>query len=131
MLWLPNRFLVAASRRPDRHRTSYPVDTGRNVGGMTPAQDLTVVTLDVSPDQEPGLLSGYSELTAAGERPEGLVRSELLRGQGGRWQIQTLWRDREAILQARRSGAQPPALVLAERVGAQHSHEVYSVEASL
>lgn len=98
---------------------------------MTRPRILTAVTLVVPPDREAELLTGYRELTADGPVPEGLLRSELLRGEGGRWLVHTLWRDREAILAARRSGAQPAALVLAERVGAEHSHEVLTVEQSL
>lgn len=95
-------------------------------------QVLTAVTLDVPPGGEPELLAGFSELADSGERPEGLLRSELLRSsQGGHWMIQTLWRDREAVLAARRSGAPPLALVLAERIGAQHSHDLLTVEATL
>lgn len=92
---------------------------------------LTTVTLTVTVDREPELLSGYRELTRTGERPEGLLRSELLRGQSGRWVIQTLWRDREAIMAARQSGAPPAALVLADRLGAEHSHDILTVENSL
>lgn len=94
-------------------------------------QVLTAVTLDVPPGREPELLAGFRELADSGERPEGLLRSELLRSQGGHWMIQTLWRDREAVLAARRSGAPPLALVLADRIGAQHSHDLLTVEATL
>lgn len=89
------------------------------------------MTLVVPPGQEADLVAGYRELTADVPRPDGLLRSELLRGQGGRWVVQTLWRDRQAVLAARDSGTPPAALVLAERVGAEHSHDVLVVEASL
>lgn len=34
-------------------------------------------------------------------------------------------------MSARNAGAQPAALLLAERIGAQHSHEVLTVEETL
>ena len=43
----------------------------------------------------------------------------------------TLWRDRAAITAARKAGAQPAALALAERIGAEHSHDVFTVEETL
>ena len=81
---------------------------------MTPPQVLTSVTLAVPPDRDGDVVAAYRDLTADGPRPDGLLRSELLRGQGGRWLVQTLWRDRDAVLAARQSGAPPAALVMAE-----------------
>ncbi len=98
---------------------------------MTASRVLTSVTLVVPSGRERELREGYRELVAAGPRPEGLLRSELLRGQDGRWVLQTLWRDRGAVLAARASGAPPPALLLAERVGAEHSHDVLTLEDEL
>jgi hypothetical protein len=98
---------------------------------MTQPRILTSVTLVVPQDREGEVIPAYQALTAQGPHPEGLLRSELLRGQGGQWLIQTLWRDRAAILTARAAGAPPAALVLAERIGAEHSHDVFTVEGSL
>jgi hypothetical protein len=61
--------------------------------------------------------------------PDGLLRAELLRGQHATWRIQSLWRDRDALMAARVSGEPPAALELFRRVGA-HTHEVFTVEAS-
>lgn len=97
---------------------------------MTQPRVLTSVALVVSDDRDGDVISAYRELIVEAPKPDGLLRSELLRAQSGRWLIQTLWRDRDAIVAARRSGVQPAALVLAERVGAEHSHEVLSVEAA-
>ncbi len=47
------------------------------------------------------------------------------------WRIQSLWRDRATLLAARAAGERPPALVLFERVGAQHTHEVFTVVATV
>ncbi len=90
-------------------------------------QILTVVTATVDAQREADLVAGYRQLTA-GPTPDGLIRTELLRGQDGKWQIQTLWRDREALM-AMRAGAEPPAsLRLFGDVGAEHSHEFFVVE---
>ena len=97
---------------------------------MTEKRILTSVELVVPLDREGEISPAYRDLTAHGPRPAGLLRSELLRGQGGHWLIQTLWQDRDAIMAARASGARPAALLLAEQVGAEHSHEVLTVEES-
>ena len=98
---------------------------------VTQPRILTCVALIVPEDRDDEVLPAYRALTADGPRPEGLLRSELLRGQGGRWLIQSLWRDREAIMAARTAGAKPAALLLAEQVGAEHSHDVLTVEVTL
>ena len=98
---------------------------------MTQPRILTSVALVVPEDRDGDVLPAYRTLIADGHRPDGLLRSELLRGQGGRWVVQTLWRDREAIVAARESGARPAALLLAAQVGAEHSHDVLTVEESL
>jgi hypothetical protein len=81
----------------------------------------------VPAEREGELLAGYRRLNE-NAKPDGLLRSELLRADGGRWLIQTLWRDKEAILAARRAGQPPAALVLLDGVGAAvHSHDVWTV----
>jgi hypothetical protein len=61
---------------------------------------------------------------------EQMLRSELLRGQNGAWRIQTVWRDAEALMAVRNSGEPPAALALLDRLGAEHSHAVFTVEQS-
>ena len=90
-------------------------------------QVMTAVTAIVAPEKESELTDGFRDLTA-GPTPDGLVRSELLRGQQGVWRIQSVWRDREALEAMRSSSDRPSALALFDRVGAEHSHEVFSVE---
>jgi quinol monooxygenase YgiN len=92
--------------------------------------DLILITVSatVDPAREQELLDGFRKLMA--ELPEGLLRTELLRGQDGGWRIASLWRDRAALMAARESGQRPAALALFERVGAEHSHDVFTVEAS-
>ena len=92
---------------------------------------MTAVTLSVPAGKEGDLVAGFRSLVSSGPRLDGLLRSELLRSQGGQWVIQTLWRSREAILEARASGVPPLALALAERVGAEHSHDLLTLEAAL
>jgi len=90
------------------------------------AQILTEVSATVDASRETELVEGYREITAGGV-PDGLVRTELLRGQDRRWRIQTLWRDR-AALEAMRGRPEPPAaLRLFRNVGAEPSLEVYEV----
>jgi hypothetical protein len=90
-------------------------------------QILTEVSATVDASRETELVEGFREITS-GRTPGGLIRTELLRGQDGRWRIQTLWRDR-ATLDAMRSGAEPPAAPrLFSSVGAEPSLQVYEVE---
>ncbi len=88
---------------------------------------MTSVSAVVPADREDALVEGYRSLVA-GDKPEGLLRSELLRGQDGRWVIQTVWRDRAAIMAARSSGEPPAALRLLQRVGAESVHDVLAIE---
>jgi len=93
--------------------------------GSTPV--ITVVAATVGEDQESALVDGFRAMTA-GPKPEGLLRSELLRGQDGAWQIQTLWRDFASLRAAREAGEPPAALVLVDGLGLEHSHTFYVVE---
>ena len=90
---------------------------------------VTTVDFTIGVDREKGLLSAYAELNRQ-PAPEGLLRSELLRGFDGAWRIQTTWRDRDALMALRESGQPPAALALLERLEAVHSHSVFTVEQS-
>lgn len=90
---------------------------------------VTAVDARVDPKREDDLLEGFRQLNE-GQKPDGLLRSELLRGQGGAWRIQTTWRDRDALMAVRNSGKSPGALELLDRLGAEHSHAVFSIEQS-
>jgi hypothetical protein len=92
-------------------------------------QILTSVSAEVDPSRNGELVDGFSALVG-GALPDGLVRTELLRGGDGTWRIQSLWRDRAALMAAREAGERPAALMLFERVGAEHAHEVFTVVAS-
>jgi hypothetical protein len=92
-------------------------------------QILTSVSAVVDPSRDSELVDGFN-LLLGGALRDGLLRTELLRGQDGTWRIQSLWRDRAALMTARETGERPAALVLFERVGAEHAHEVFTVAAS-
>ena len=64
---------------------------------------LTELTAKVDPAREDELIAGFQNLPPF---PDGLLRSELLRGGDGTWRIETWWRDR-ATLDAMFAGAEP------------------------
>jgi heme-degrading monooxygenase HmoA len=88
---------------------------------------VAAVTATIPPEREGEFLAAFRELSSA-DKPEGLERSELLRAADGRWVIQSLWRDREAMAAARQSGRKPAVLALLDRLGAAHTHELFTVE---
>jgi heme-degrading monooxygenase HmoA len=90
---------------------------------------VTTVDTTVPAELEQALLDEFKAMNGAA-KPDGLLRSELLRGQGGAWRIQSTWRDREALLAVRNSGEPPPALALLDRLGVEHSHTFFTVEQS-
>ena len=87
---------------------------------------VTAVDAVVPADREAELIEGFRRMTTA-QSPDGLIRSELLRGQEGHWRIQTTWRDREAVIALRASGEGPAAMRLLDSVGASHTHTVFTV----
>jgi hypothetical protein len=87
---------------------------------------VTVVDAVVAAERESELIDGFRRLVAS-SRPDGLLRTELLRGQEGRWRIQTTWRDRESVMALRAAGQPPAALELLKGLGATHTHGVFSV----
>jgi hypothetical protein len=90
---------------------------------------LTEVSAVVAIEREGSLLAGFRDLLVQ-PMPDGLLRTELLRGQDGHWRIQTLWRDR-AALDAMRAGPQPPAAPqLFRRVGADPVLAVFEIAES-
>ncbi|MFE2283040.1 hypothetical protein ACFXDJ_02515 [Streptomyces sp. NPDC059443] len=72
-------------------------------------------------------MAGFSELVALA-LPDGLVRTELLRGQDGRWRIQTLWRDHAALDVVRATPGGAPAPKLFREVGADPALALFDVE---
>lgn len=91
-------------------------------------QILTEVTARVDPARDRELLAGFHQLLQ-GPVPDGLLRTELLRGTAGDWRIQTLWASREA-LDAMRASAEPPAApTLFRSVGAEPQLTILEVAA--
>jgi uncharacterized glyoxalase superfamily protein PhnB/quinol monooxygenase YgiN len=61
--------------------------------------------------------------------PDGLLRTELLRGPDGEWRIHSLWRD-QAALDAMRAAPDPPAApALLRRLGAEPTLRIHEVAA--
>lgn len=89
---------------------------------------VTVVDATVETEREADLIDGYRSMIER-ERPDGLVRSELLRGQDGAWRIQSTWRDMAALQAVRSAGNPPAALALLEGIGAEHTHSWFVGEA--
>jgi len=89
---------------------------------------LTVITAAVEASREAELLDGFRRLLA-GPLPDGVLRTELLRGREGTWRVETLWRDRGALESVRSGGDPPAALELFREVGADHTHDVFFVAA--
>lgn len=90
-------------------------------------QVLTEVSAVVAPEREADLVAAYRELVA-GPLPDGLMRTELLSGQEGRWRIQTLWRDRAALDAMRASPDGPAAPRLFREVGADPGLALFDVK---
>jgi hypothetical protein len=88
---------------------------------------ITTVDAQIQSGREQDLVDGFKKMIQ-GPRPDGLLRSELLRGQDGAWRIQSTWRDVDALRAMRASGEPPAALALLESIGAEHSHAWFIVE---
>ena len=87
---------------------------------------LTVVSATVDPDRQAELVSGFHNVLTA-PVPDGLLRTELLRDPTGAWQIQTLWRDRQALDNMRTASEAPVAPRLFRSVGADPSLQIFEV----
>lgn len=94
-----------------------------------PTPILTEVAATVSEERVAELQAGYAELVN-GPLPDGLLRTELLRGPDGQWRIQTLWRDREA-LDAMRTSEEPAAPKLFRQVEAEPTLAVLEVTSTM
>ena len=97
--------------------------------GSRPASTSLVTSIDaeVPAEREQELLDGYKEMNE-GDPPDGLLCSELPRGQDGRWRVQTRWAGPRG--RSRPCGKPPAALALLDRLEAEHSHPVFTVEQS-
>jgi hypothetical protein len=93
-----------------------------------PEHILTDVSATVDSEKHQQLVAAFQALGAE-PMPDGLVRTELLRGREGLWRIQTLWRDREALDAMIASSEVPAARRLFQDVGATSALQVYEVRA--
>ena len=89
---------------------------------------LTEVRALVDPSRHEALVAGFEALLAASP-PEGLLRTELLHVDD-EWRIQTLWRDREALVAMRSRTDEPAAPKLFRSVGAHPELTIMEVRAS-
>lgn len=87
---------------------------------------LTEVSATVDPRRENDLRASFRELLESAA-PDGLLRTELLRGPAGQWRIQTLWRDPAALDAMRAAGDPPAALTLFRSFGAEPSLTILQV----
>jgi quinol monooxygenase YgiN len=93
-----------------------------------PSGILTEVSAVVASDRVSDLLERFHRLLEQ-TMPDGLLRTELLRGDEDTWRIQSLWRDR-AALDAMRAASEPPAAPqLFRDVGAEPTLRILTVEA--
>ena len=96
--------------------------------GSPGRQVLTEVRATVDPARQGDLVAGFEALLAA-PPPEGLLRAELLH-LAADWRIQTLWRDRDALMAMRAGTAEPAAPQLFRSVGADPELTIMEVRAS-
>jgi heme-degrading monooxygenase HmoA len=88
---------------------------------------LTILEAHVPPGQEGALQAAY-EAALARPRPQGLVRSELLRDTRDttRWRIQTLW-ESGAALEAMRTGGTPAGVLMFRAASAEPELSIFDV----
>jgi hypothetical protein len=91
---------------------------------------LTEVRAAVPVERETDLLAGFKQILA-GPIPDGLLRTELLKGSDGQWRIQTLWRDHAALDAMRQRPQAPSAPTLFKSVGSEPTLTVLDVRAAL
>src|SRR5262245_50894250 len=88
---------------------------------------LTVLEAVVAPERAGELEAAFERATSQ-TLPEGLLRSELLRGasEPDRWRVQTLWTDRNALDRMRSQGT-PAGVLMFRAAGAEPTLSVFMV----
>jgi quinol monooxygenase YgiN len=95
----------------------------------TTTRILTEVSAVIPANNADAVVPAFEELLTK-PLPEGLLRTELLRGSDGEWRIHSLWRDQDA-LDAMRAGPEPPAApALFRRLGGEPTLRVYRIPAA-
>jgi hypothetical protein len=87
---------------------------------------MAEVNVRVAAKHEARLIAAYHRLIAQ-PLPDGLLQTELLRGEDGRWRIQTLWRDRVAMDVMRAASGGPTAPRLFRELSAEPEFEIFEV----
>jgi quinol monooxygenase YgiN len=93
---------------------------------------VTVLEARLDDGAEASLQTAYATAIASGQRPPGLVRSELIRDafDPSRWRIQTWWESRQA-LEAMRSQGTPAGVLVFRSAGVEPSLSVFEVVSEL
>lgn len=79
---------------------------------------LSEVAGTVAAEREAEFVESFRKLVA-GPLPDGLIRTELLRGERGHWRVQSLWRDRAALEAVRADPKRSAAPHLFRAAGAE------------
>ena len=90
---------------------------------------VTILEATLEPGRESALEEAYASAVSDGNRPPGLVRSELLRDSQNpqRWRIQTWWQSREALVAMRSSGTPPAGILMFRAAGAEPATSIFEV----
>ncbi|WP_354643251.1 antibiotic biosynthesis monooxygenase [Kitasatospora camelliae] len=90
---------------------------------------LSEVSGHVAAEREEAFVDSYRTLVA-GPLPDGLIRTELLRGAAGSWRIQSLWRDLAALQAVRSDPKMAAAPRLFREAGAEPQLTVFELTAA-
>ncbi|MFJ1702766.1 antibiotic biosynthesis monooxygenase [Kitasatospora sp. NPDC088346] len=92
-------------------------------------QVLSEVSGRIAEDREAGFVTAYRALVA-GELPDGLLRTELLRGPDRHWRVQSLWRDLAALEAVRADPKMAAAPRLFREAGSEPDLAVFALMTS-
>jgi heme-degrading monooxygenase HmoA len=94
---------------------------------------LTVLEARLDDGADEALQSAYATAIAAGDRPPGLVHSELIRDANDprRWRIQKWWESRQALQELRSQGTPPAGILMFRSAGAEPSVSIFEVISEL
>lgn len=89
---------------------------------------VTILEANIEPGRELDLEAAYAKAVSSDHRPEGLVRSELLRDafDPSRWRIQTSWLNRQ-VLEAMRGRGTPAGILMFRSAGAEPQTSMFEV----
>ena len=90
---------------------------------------LTEVVARMSEDRDSEVTTAFDALLT-GPFPDGLLRTDLIRGPEDQWRIQTMWRDKAALDAMRSSGETPAAMRFFIDLGVVPALNIYAVPRS-